>query len=164
MAKLSGSYYQAKQDDEPRKGIVQQIMQKSTDFLRRIIVPVHLQEGVTLSCVCRPCHRTSREDHIRWVSTEHGDSSKKGEKQCNWWCAACGGQNKWKDLNSVLVIQDSTDPNEANVFRAHVPPRCACENLVCALVFLAIQQTGGVSLVDMIFQGLQEQNWLKTRE
>ena len=134
MAKLSGSYYQAKQDDDPRKGIVQQIKQKCIDFLRRNIVPVHLQEGVTLSCVCRPCHRTSREDHIRWVSTEQGDSSKKGEKQCNWWCAACG-QNKWKDLNSVLVIQDSTDSNEA-------PPRCACENLLCAPMLLAIQQTG----------------------
>ena len=164
MAKLSGSYYQAKQDDGPRKGIVQQIMQKSTDFLRRIIVPVHLQEGVTLSCVCRPCHRTSSEDHTRWVSTEQGDSSKKGEKQCKWWCAACGGQNKWKDLNSVLVIQDSTDPNVAKVFRARAPPRGACENLVYAFMLMADIQGGGDSLVDMIFEGLQEQSRLKTHE
>ena len=44
------------------------------------------------------------------------------------------------------------------------PPRCACENLVCALMLLAIQQTGGVSLVDVIFEGLQEQSRLKTHE
>ena len=34
------SDHQAQQDDDQRKSIVQQIIQKSTDFLRRIIVPV----------------------------------------------------------------------------------------------------------------------------
>ena len=39
----------AKQDDDQLKSIVQQIMLKSTDFLRRITVPVEGQGGVTLS-------------------------------------------------------------------------------------------------------------------
>ena len=32
MAKLKGSFYRAKQDDDQRKIIVQRIVQKSTDF------------------------------------------------------------------------------------------------------------------------------------
>ena len=40
---------------------------------------------------------------------EHGDSAKSREKQCNWWCPACGGQNKWRDPNRVLVIQDTAE-------------------------------------------------------
>ena len=39
-------------------------------------------------------------------------------------------------------------------------PPDAREDLVCALKLLANQQTGGDSLVDMIFEGLQEQNRL----
>ena len=50
MAKLKGSC-QAEPEDHQRKSIVQQTMQKSTDFLRRIIVPVERQGGVTLSYV-----------------------------------------------------------------------------------------------------------------
>ena len=73
---LQEAFYQAKQDDDQRKSIVQQIMQKGTDFLRRIIVPVEDREGVTLAYGCLHCHRYPREDHIWWVSTEHGDGSK----------------------------------------------------------------------------------------
>ena len=52
MAKLKESYFEAKQDDDQRKSVVQQIKQKNTDFLRRIFVPVEGQGGVTLSYVC----------------------------------------------------------------------------------------------------------------
>ena len=64
------------QEDDQRKSIVQQILQKSTDFLRRIIAPVGGQGGVTLSCACSHCHRFPIEDDIWWVSTRHG------KKQC----------------------------------------------------------------------------------
>ena len=76
----------------------------------------------------------------------------------DWWCAACGGHNNWRDPSSVLVTQDSADPSEAMVFRAQAPPQAQCENLVCALKFLAIPQTGGNTLVDTIFECLQEQS------
>ena len=45
MAKLKGSDYQARQEDDQRKSIVQQVVPKSTDFLRRIIAPIQEQEG-----------------------------------------------------------------------------------------------------------------------
>ena len=32
------------------------------------------------------------EGYIWLVSSGHGDGNKKKKKQCNWWCAACGGQ------------------------------------------------------------------------
>ena len=41
---------------EDRQGIAQQIMQKTTDFLRRIIAPVGGQGGDTSSYVCFACH------------------------------------------------------------------------------------------------------------
>ena len=68
MAKLKESCYQAKQDDDQRKIIVQHIMQKGTDFLRRIIVPVVGQ----LSHVRGHCHRFPLEDYTRWVSKGTG--------------------------------------------------------------------------------------------
>ena len=48
MAKLQESYHQARQEDDQRKSIVQQVMQKSTDFLRRIIAPAEGQSGHTV--------------------------------------------------------------------------------------------------------------------
>ena len=52
MVKLKERHYEAKQDDDQRRNAVQQIMHKSTDFLRRIVVPVEGLGGVTLSYVC----------------------------------------------------------------------------------------------------------------
>ena len=48
MVKLKECYYQAKQDNDQRRSIVQQMLQKGTDFLRRIISPAEGQAGVTL--------------------------------------------------------------------------------------------------------------------
>ena len=62
--------YEVRQDDDHRRSVVQQILQKSqkiTDFLRLIIAPVGGQGGVTLSCVCPHCHRFPLED---WVFDE----------------------------------------------------------------------------------------------
>ena len=75
MAKL-------KENFDQRKSIVQQIMQKSTDFLRRIIVLAEGQGGVRLSYVCPHCHRYPIG--IQWVSTERGDSGKKNKHCCTF--------------------------------------------------------------------------------
>ena len=138
-----------RQDDDQRKSMVLQNLQKSTDFLRRITMPVQRQGGVTLSYVSPHCHRFPLEDYIWLVSRRHG------QQPCNWWCAACG-QYSWKNPNRVLVTLDSADPSKAKVFRATF----ACENLMCDLKLLANQPTGGDSVVDTIF-GLQEQSRLK---
>ena len=108
------------QQDDQRKGIVQQ----STDHRSRIIAPVGGQRGVTQSYVCPHCHRFPIEDYVWWVSTRHG------EEQCNWWCAACGGQYTWRNPNGVLVLQDSTDRREAKVCRAHALPQAIGEPAV----------------------------------
>ena len=73
-----------RQDDDQRKSMVLQNLQKSTDFLRRITMPVQRQGGVTLSYVSPHCHRFPLEDYIWLVSRRHG------KQPCNWWCAACG--------------------------------------------------------------------------
>ena len=82
-------------------------------------------ERVTLSHVCPRCHRVSLEDYIWWVSQEIVSAGKK-KKQCNLWCAACGGQSNWRNPNRVLIIQDGVGASEAKVFRTHAPPQgCA---------------------------------------
>ena len=63
MAKLKGSCYRAKQGDDHHKSIVQQVLQKSTDFLEG-------QGGIRLSYVCPHCHRTpSRRGMVRAASS-----------------------------------------------------------------------------------------------
>ena len=78
--------HQAKQDDDQRKSIVQQFLLKSTDFLRRIFVPVEGQGGVTQSYVYPSLLPISD-----FLTTAHDDGIK-SKKQCNWWCEGCVGQ------------------------------------------------------------------------
>ena len=66
---LKESYFQARQEDEQRKSIVQQVVPRSADFLRRIIVPVQVQGGVTLSYACLHCHGFPLQDYI-WVGVD----------------------------------------------------------------------------------------------
>ena len=65
---LRECHSEVEQDDEEWKSIVQQFLHMSTDFLRRIIVPVDGQGGVTPSYVCPHCHRYPH-DCIWWVSS-----------------------------------------------------------------------------------------------
>ena len=140
MAKLTESYCQAKHDDEKCRSIVQQIMQRSTDFRRRFIVSVEGQGGVTLSYVCPHCHRHPREDYIWWVQTEHGVGSKSKKKQCNWW-RPVQLEGLEQSLGSTGIVRV---PARRLCYGA--PPQGACENLVCFLKLLAKQQTGGRQL------------------
>ena len=133
------------QEDVDRQSIVLEILLTSTDFLRRICVPVEGQGAVSMSYVCPHCHRFSLEDYIWWVSAGHGN------KQCNWWCAACGGQYNWKAPNRVLVKQDSTDRREAKVFQAHAAAHKLFTNW----------KKDGDRTVKVMVQGLQERSRLK---
>ena len=54
----------------------------------------------------------------------------------------------------------SANSSEAKVFRAHAPPQGPCENLMCALMLLACKRAQ-TTLVDAIFEGLQEESRLK---
>ena len=99
--------------------------------------------GVTFSYVCPHCNCFPLEDFFWWVSSGYGDGNNRKEKQCSWWCAACGGQYDWRAPNKVLVIQDGVDPREAKVFRAHAAPQGLCDNLIIALKLLPNQQKYG---------------------
>ena len=67
--------------------IVQRIMLKSTDFLRRIVAPAGGQGGVTLSYLCSHCNCFPFEVHTWWASTANGDGNNKKKTHCSLWCA-----------------------------------------------------------------------------
>ena len=145
-------YNEVELEDEGRISIAQDILGKSTDFLRRLIAPSDGAGGVTLSYVCPHCHCLQLEDYIWCVSSGHG------KKQCNWWCAACGGQCDGRAPNKVLVIQDSTDHRNTKLFLAHAAPQGMCDHLISALKLLANDQTDSHSPVWMILLGLPEES------
>ena len=152
----------AKQDDDQRKSIVQQIMQKSTDFLRRIIVLVEGQGGVTLSYVCLHCHRVPLEDYIWWFSMGHGDSRKKGKKQCSRWCAACGGQCNWRNPNRVFGHTGPCGSQRREGVSGACPATQsrARNKCVCSQVAGDLAGRAEIASWTTIFEGLQEQSRL----
>ena len=52
--KMKESFYEVRQEDDDWKSIVQQILHNSTDLVRRIIVPVGGQGGVSHAVVRVP--------------------------------------------------------------------------------------------------------------
>ena len=68
-------------DEAEKMSIVQEILLRSMDFLRRIIAPVGGQGGVTMSYLCPNCNSFPLKDYVWWVS---------GEKSTKWWCEICG--------------------------------------------------------------------------
>ena len=142
----------AAKDEAASLSVVQGILLRSTDFLRRIIAPVGGQGGVTLSYVCPRCNSFSLEDHIWWVT------HRKEEKACNWWCATCGCLHDKRAPNRMLVVQVGTNASRPKVFKAHAAPHGLCENLVNALKLLANQQVDGDSPIESIVKGLHEKS------
>ena len=67
--------------------VVRRIMSKSTEFVHRI-ADMGEGHGTTLTYVCPHCLRFLAEDHIRWITQEHGDSGKKQEEAV--WLVVCG--------------------------------------------------------------------------
>ena len=55
--KVRECHNEVEQEDDDRQSTAQQILQESTDFLRRFFVLVEGQGGVTLSYSCLHCHR-----------------------------------------------------------------------------------------------------------
>ena len=83
------------QDEAEKMSIGQEIMLRSTDYLRRIIAPVGGQGGVTMSYLCPNCNIFSLEDHVWWVS---------GRKPTKWWCAICEEKYDWRQPGRLLVV------------------------------------------------------------
>ena len=80
-----------------KMSIAQEIMLKSTDYLRRIIAPFGGQGGVTMSSLCPNCNCFLLEGCVWWVSA--------GKKYTSQWCAVCGEKYDWKQPNRLLVVQ-----------------------------------------------------------
>ena len=106
----------AAKDEAASLSVVQGILLRSTDFLRRIIAPGGGQGGVTLSYVCPHCNSFLLEDHIWWVTTEK-------KKSCNWWCATCGCLHDKGTPNRKLVLQVGTNASRPKVFKANAEKR-----------------------------------------
>ena len=71
-------------DEAEKKSIVQEIMLRSTDYLRRIIAPVGGQGGVSMSYLCPHCNSFLLEDYVWWVSGRKSTKEKHDWKQLNW--------------------------------------------------------------------------------
>ena len=140
--KVRECYENVESEEKDRLSIAQDILHKSTDFLRRIIAPIGAVRGGTLMYVCR--HRRLR--------TTLGGRCGHGKMQCNWRCAACGGH--WRAPYRVLVIQDSTNPREAKVFRTHAAAQGTSDNLINSFKLLTNQQKDGNSPVENIVAGI----------
>ena len=65
------------QNEARKVSVVQEIMFKSTDYLRRIIALVGRQGGVTMSYLCPSCNSFPLEDHVWWVFA--------GKQHTSWW-------------------------------------------------------------------------------
>ena len=122
-------------DEAESLNMVQGIVLKNTDFLRRIIAPAGGQGGVTLSYLCPRCNSFSLENYIWWVSA--------GKKHCSLWCAIGGENYEWRAPNRLLVVQTVASASKAKVFKAHAVPQGLCENLINALKLLANQEKEG---------------------
>ena len=145
--RIEEAFEQVVQDEARKMDIVQEIVIRSTDYLRRIIAPVREQGGVTMSYLCRHCNSFPLEDYIRWVSGEE-------KKHTIWWCAICGEKCDWKQPNRLLVVQSGDSIDQAKVFKAHAVPQGLCANLINALKFLANQQEDGDGFLQSIVKDL----------
>ena len=63
-AKVRECYSGVEREAGGRLSKAQDIVKKSTDFVRRTSAPADRQGGITFSYVCPPCHRHLLEDYI----------------------------------------------------------------------------------------------------
>ena len=132
------------QDEARKVSIVEEIMLRSTDYLRRIIASVGGQGGVTMSYLCP--HRNSFSARLRlvglWV---------KGHKVVL--------RNLWREVGLEASEQAFGRANresfeQAKVFKAHAVPQGLCANLINALKLLANQQEDEDGLLQNIVTNL----------
>ena len=146
---LRECYCEVDQEDEKRKSIVQQILQKNTDLLRRIIIPVEGQGGVMLSSEYPHCQRYPHDDNIWRVSPGHGDVNNEEEAVQ---LVARGVQRpaRLEESEQGLDHTGQHRPPRSKDLPSHVPPHGVRDNLINALKLLANQQLGGGSLVEVL--------------
>ena len=137
------------QDEAEKMSVVQEIMLRSTDCLRRIIAPVGGQGGVTMSYLCPHCSSFPLEDCVWWLS---------GGKSTKRWCVICGEKYDWKQPNRLLVVPSGDSIEQAKVFKARAVLQGLCANLINALQLLANQQEDGDGLLQNIVKNLGKES------
>ena len=119
LERIRETHEKVASDEIGRLGIVQEILRKSSDFLRRVIAPIGGVGGVTLSHVClhdgTRRRQQQKDDALQLVV-----------------CVVWRQKRVERAPNKILVVQFGTNANEAKVFKA-------------ALKMLAKQQTDGDS-------------------
>ena len=91
--RIEEAFEQVAQDEARKMSIVQEIIIRSTDYIRRIIAPVGGQGGVTMSYLCPHCNSFTlgrlhlvcfrREKHTTWLCAICGDTT--GSNQTGFW-------------------------------------------------------------------------------
>ena len=66
--RVKEAFEQVTKDEAKKLSIVQEIMIRRTDYLRRIIAPAGGQGGVTMSYLCLRYDSFPLEDYVWWVS------------------------------------------------------------------------------------------------
>ena len=135
---------QVVQDEAEKLSIVQEILIRSTDYVRRIIAPGKRQGGVTMSYLCPNCNSFPLEDYIWWVSGR--------KKHTTWWFKHDGSSPP----NRLLVVQTGESIDLAKVFKAHAVPQGLCANLINALKLQTNQQENGDGLIQNIVTNLDK--------
>ena len=114
--KLRECYGEVEDADEDRKE------QCAVDFAEEHWLSEADHRACRRAWRCHHCHRYPLECCIWRVSSGLADVKKKKKKQCNWLCAACGGQYDWKNPKRIFLIHKSTDRRENQSFPS---ARCA---------------------------------------
>ena len=107
-------------NDADQFQVLRNVVWRSTDFLRWIVALHNDAGSVTLL-------------YLWWrVDIKPGN-----RRRCDWWCAACGGPNDWREANRALTIHARCMPEDTWASKAHAPPPGACDNMTVAFRFLA---------------------------
>ena len=72
------------------------------------------------------------------------------KRQCNWWCAACGGEYDWLEADKILTIQAS-----CTIFKMHAPLQGVCDDRISGLKLLANLQDKE-NFIEVVFVGIKE--------
>ena len=126
------------QDGAEKMNIVQEIMLRSTDYLRLL--------------------ETRRSHNVLLVPALQQFSFGRLGKTTKWWCAICGEKYDWRQANRLLVVQNGESFEQAKVFKAHAVPQGLCANLINALKLLANQQEDGDGLLQNFVKNLGEES------
>ena len=140
---------QVAQDEAEKLSIVQEIMIRSTDYLRRIVAPVGRQGGVTMSYLCPHCNSFPLEDHIWWVS---------GGRSTHLGGVRHVERNTIDATEQAFGRTNGDSIDQAKVFKAHAVPQGLCVNLINALKLLANQQEDGDGLLQNIVKDLGKES------